>query len=193
MHRRVTGHSGASGGARDRRAGRRPGIGAGSVSDRQYDLYLRFRRPGAATAAMAGRSGKPPVGRRHAWCEGSRIYRGVSRVSRRRTNARPTPAFCPRPVLTARQRPGGGLTGAESGHPATSGRSAQLAGPPRPPWTALRRSRGILRQPTKRRPGSVVEIGRRPAAASRRTRVRRRAPRRAPRPHHARRDQDRIA
>lgn len=110
-----------------------------------------------AAAAAIVPSGKPPVGHRHAWCEGSRIYCGVSRVSRRRSNARPTPAFGPRPGPDGRR---GALEAAlwprnrAFGH---HGRSAELPRPGGALGSLPQVTRGSPQQPTTPPPGLVVE------------------------------------
>lgn len=193
MHRRLGGQSGAFGGVHDGRAERRPSVGTGSYPVRQWAFYLRFCLPAMAAAAAIVPSGMPPVGRRHAWCEGSRIYCGVSRVSRRRSNARPTPAFGPRPGPDGRR---GALEVAlwprnlAFGH---HGRSVQLPRPGRRPgqpsaghaWIAPATNDTAAGIGRRSRPGRPV--------VSRRPHVRRWASGRASQPNHVGRDQDPIA
>lgn len=157
MHRRLGGQSGAFGGVHDGRAERRPSVGTGSYPVRQWAFYLRFCLPAMAAAAAIVPSGKPPVGRRHAWCEGSRIYCGVSRVSRRRQTPGQHRRSARAPVLTAAVGPSRWPCGPETrrlatmdGPSSSRARGGALGSLPQV-------TRGSPQQPTTPPPGLVVE------------------------------------
>lgn len=90
-------------------------------------VFISRRRRGVCRPA---RPEKAPEGGRHARCEGSRICCGVSRVSRRRSNGRPTRRLARRTGLSDPRGLSKALWGPESARqaPSTPSRPSRTAG-----------------------------------------------------------------